>query len=148
MNQQVNAYSAHQQVNIDSREVDKRALLSCASRLEEAKKDGGKDMKKYQDAVRHNQHLWTMFQVAIADPASPMNHNLKLTLLRLSGYVDKVSFRIITEFMPEKLDSLININKIIAAGLAKSQAQSPAMTAHTQLPVSQSAEPVAVRIST
>jgi len=121
--EKINAYSTHQQTQIDGREIDKRALLNCASRLKVALDDGGKDMKLYADAIRHNQHLWTIFQVSLADPANELPRDLKLTLLRLSGYVDRVSFRAVTEYMPQLLNSLIDINRMLATGLAKKNAQ-------------------------
>ena len=117
--QQANAYHSHQQVQMDGREIYKRALLNCASRLKDALEDGGKDMSLYQAAVRHNQHLWTLFQVALTDSSNALPPELKITLLRLSGYVDRVSFRIICEFVPQMLQSLIDINRTLAAGLAK-----------------------------
>jgi flagellar protein FlaF len=119
----VNAYGTHQQVQMDGREIDKRALLNCASRLKIALDDGGKDMNLYREAIRHNQHLWTIFQVALADPSNELPTPLKLTLLRLSGYVDRVSFRMVTEFMPQMLNSLIDTNRMLATGLAKKPPQ-------------------------
>lgn len=146
MNQQVNAYKAHQQIQIDGREIDKRALLNCANRLKEALDDGGKNMGLYQDAIRHNQHLWTLFQIALVDPENPITNDLRMALLRLSGYVDRVSFRAITEFLPEKIESLININRVIAVGLAKKpagQAEAP-----VQMVAPQTDTPVVLNIST
>jgi flagellar biosynthesis activator protein FlaF len=120
--QKVNAYSnQQQQTEMDGREIDKRALLNCAARLKSALDDGGKDMKLYQAALRHNQHLWTIFQVALTDPSNALPRDLKMTLLRLSSYVDRVSFRAISEFMPQILNSLIDIDRALAAGLAKQQ---------------------------
>jgi flagellar biosynthesis regulator FlaF len=131
--EKVGAYGAHQQVQIDGREIDKRALLNCANRLRTALDDDGKDMNLYAAAIRHNQHLWTIFQVALADPANELPRDLKMTLLRLSGYIDRVSFRAITAFAPQLLNSLIDINRALAAGLAKKpqtqQAQGPAANA-------------------
>jgi flagellar protein FlaF len=132
----VNAYKNHQQVELDGREIDKRALLNCASKLKIALDDGGKDMKLYQEAIRHNQHLWTLFQVALTEPSNPLSQDLKLTLLRLSGYIDRVSFRAITEFLPDMINSLIDINRTIAVGLAKKPQQGQAQT---QNPVAQGA---------
>jgi flagellar protein FlaF len=118
----VGSYAPHQRQNEDGRETDKRALLSCARRLQEALDDGGKDMKAYADAIRHNQHLWTVFQVALCDPANELPKSLKVTLLNLSRYVDRTSFRAISEYMPQLLNSLIEINRIIAGGLSKQPA--------------------------
>jgi flagellar protein FlaF len=128
----VNVYAGHQQVQMDGREIDKRALLNCASRLKSALDNGGQDMGLYQEAVRHNQHLWTIFQVALADQGNTLPVDLKMNLLRLSGYVDRTSFRMIHEFSSQLLNSLIDINRIIAAGLNKKVApQEGAATAVT-----------------
>jgi len=116
------AYATHQRQDEDGRETDKRALLSCAGRLKAALDDAGKDMQSYAEAIRHNQRLWTIFQVALCDPENPLPRDLKVTLLNLSRYIDKVSFRAIAAFTPQLLTSLIDINRIIAAGLNKKPA--------------------------
>src|ERR1700733_9283286 len=121
--EKLGAYKTHQHVNeADGREIDKRALLSCASRLREAFDTGGSDMKVYAEAIRHNQRLWTLFQVALCDPENPLPRDLKLTLLNLSRYVDRVSFRAIAAFTPQLLTSLIEINRAIATGITKKTA--------------------------
>lgn len=119
--EKLGAYSSHQRQDEDGRETDKRALLICANKLNEALMDGGKDMAAYAEAIRQNQRLWTIFQVALCDPENQLPQDLKLRLLSLSRYVDRVSFRAITEFMPQLLNSMIDINRIIAAGLNKKQ---------------------------
>ena len=117
--EKLGVYAAHQDSEIDGREIDKRALLSCASRLREALDKGASDMKTYCDAIRHNQRLWTMFQVALCDPENLLPRDLKMTLLSLSRYIDRISFNAVTAFAPQLLTSLIEINRTIAAGLAK-----------------------------
>jgi flagellar protein FlaF len=122
--EQYGAYAANVPAptdDLDGRDIDRRALMNCASRLNVALSDGGKDMKEYADALRHNQKLWTIFQVALCDQENPLPRDLKMTLLSLSRYVDKVSFRALMEFSPQLLNSLIDINKTIAVGLAKKQ---------------------------
>ena len=117
--EKVNAYKSNQQVRMDGREIDMRALLNCANRLKIALDNDGKDIKLYQDALRHNQHLWTIFQVALTDPSNELTTDLKLTLLRLSGFVDQVTFKNICAFSSQALNTLIDLNRSIAAGLAK-----------------------------
>lgn len=112
------AYSTHQRTQENSRETDARALLSCACRLQEALDAGEKDFIGYGNAVRHNQRLWTIFQVALCDPDNPLPRELKVTLLNLSRYVDRTSLRAMAAFAPELLKSLIDINRNIAAGLS------------------------------
>lgn len=132
----VGAYSANQQVaEQDGREIDKRALLNCASRLKAALDDGGNDMVAYTTAIRLNQRLWTVFQVALCDPENLLPRDLKITLLNLSRYVDKVSFRAITAFDAQLLNSMIDINRTIAAGLNKQpETQKPQQQQHAVPP--------------
>lgn len=118
----------------DGREIDRRALMSCAARLNIALNDEGKDMQAYADALRHNQRLWTLFQVALCDPDNPLPRDLKVTLLNLSRYVDRVSFRAITAFAPQLLNSLIDINRTIAVGLAKKAATASAPAPRVETP--------------
>jgi len=127
----VNTYGKNQKLKAEaapsgnSRDTDARALLACARRLDDVKNIMDDDsrakenMKIYNEAIRHNQRLWTIFQVALSDSQNPLPENLKLILLNLSRYVDRTSFRAIGKYVPELIDSLININRIIAAGLSK-----------------------------
>lgn len=132
--EKLGAYDAHQRQDEDVREIDKRALLACASRMKAAIDGGGKDMNAYADAIRHNQRLWTIFQVALCDPDNQLPKDLKVTLLNLSRYVDKVSFQAITGFAPELLANLIDINRRIADGLAKNPGAAQAPPQHLAPP--------------
>ncbi|MBV8060942.1 MAG: hypothetical protein JO126_09290 [Alphaproteobacteria bacterium] len=117
---QLGAYGQNQKQNPNNqRDTDKMALLRCASKMREALDKGPSDMKGYVEAIQLNQRLWTIFQVALADPANPLSIELKNILLNLSRYVDKTSFRVITEFKPDLVESLISINRSLASGLAK-----------------------------
>jgi len=130
--QKVNAYGKNmnvppQNISSDSREIDARALLTCAARLNGAKElmegdqKSKENMKIYGDAVRNNQRLWTIFQVALTDPENSLPMPLKINLMTLGRYVDKTSFAAVGKYAPKLIDSLININRIIASGLTKKQ---------------------------
>src|ERR1700753_1201721 len=108
------AYKTHQRGQESDREIEARALLTCASQLAAAAQGQGKDKKFYSDAIRSNQRLWTIFQVALCDPTNPLPVELKNILLNLSCYVDKISFRALNEFKPPLLVNLIEINRSIA----------------------------------
>ena len=111
------AYATHQRQHLTDREIEARALLSCARLLEEARSSGNR--QTYADALQRNQRLWTIFQVAMCDPTNPLPNEIKSLLLSLSRYVDKVSFSAAAQFNPSMLGSLIDINRRIAAGLSK-----------------------------
>jgi len=142
----VNAYNRNRIAAIEptgnSRDTDARALLSCAARIDEAKRKLMAEpksrtcLKDYNDALRQNQRLWTIFQVALTDAQNPLPDNLKLILLNLSRYVDKTSFRAIGKYTPDLADSLITINRTIAAGLSKPAPQNAQGTQQTAPPPS------------
>lgn len=116
-NQKTDAYKSAQRETESVRETEARALLSCANRLAKAQ-DPANGMECYIDAIGHNQQLWTIFQVTLCDPQNPLPRDLKITLLNLSRFVDKVSLRARAEYNPGLLTSLIDINRQIAAGLS------------------------------
>lgn len=116
-NQIHNVYTGHQRADETVRETEARALLSCANRLESARR-AESAMDDYIDAIKHNQQLWTIFQVALCEPSNPLPRDLKVLLLNISRYIDKVSFRALSEYNPDLLRSLVDIDRIIAAGLS------------------------------
>ncbi|MDD3181247.1 MAG: flagellar biosynthesis regulator FlaF [Alphaproteobacteria bacterium] len=130
----VAAYSTHQRQDETVRETEAHALLSCASRLETARQpDCSKEF--FTDALHHNQQLWTLFQACLCDPENPLPRDLKTLLLNLSCYVDKVTFRAMSERNTDLLSGLISINRTIAAGLRqKPEGQTEPATAAPVVP--------------
>ncbi len=115
--EKVKAYSTQQATPESDREIDARALLSCAALMEQARNTGKSDRALYFESIRRNQRLWTIFQVSLCDPENQLPRDLKITLLNLSRYIDKVSLRIMAEHNLGLLAELIKINRNIAAGL-------------------------------
>lgn len=116
-NEVLQVYSQHQRGEETVRETEARALLSCASRLEKARRPDS-NMEDYAAAIKHNQQLWTIFQVCLCEPDNALPRDLKILLLNISNYIDKASFRLIADYKPDGLKSLIDINRHIAAGLS------------------------------
>ena len=119
-----------------SREIDARALSACARKLDDAKilMEANARLKEnvqiLGEALRYNQQLWTIFQVALMDAENPLPQDLKTTLLNLSRYIDKTSLDVARKYSQPLVDSLININRRIAAGLS----QQPTGAAYTPPP--------------
>jgi flagellar protein FlaF len=123
MNTQLhNAYQTHQRGDETVRETEAHALLSCASKLELARQEGS-SREAFTEALQHNQRLWSIFQVCLCDPENELPKDLKVLLLNLSNYVDKVTFRALAEGNRTLLRSLININRTLAGGLSKNPTQ-------------------------
>jgi len=127
-----NSYTVHQRNDETVRETEAHALLSCASRLEAVcRPDCSRE--EFVDAIRHNQHLWTLFQVTLCEPDNMLPGELKALLLNISRYVDKASFNAIGDGNPGVLKGLISINRTIAAGL-RTKSQEAAATSPTAPP--------------
>lgn len=91
-------------------------LIQAAKRLDDAARYLD-DKEGLLAAVRVNWKLWTIIQADILDDASPLPFEVRQSLLNLSNFIDKHTVGIITTPDAAKLDSLVEINKNIAAGL-------------------------------
>jgi len=125
---QISAYTGNQKEGASQRAIEAHALLSCAAKLRQAQEPETDDAL-YAEIVRHNQRLWTIFQVSLCEEDNQLPRDLKITLLNLSRFVDKISIRALVEKNPSLLTSLIDINRNIAAGLSITpEMASPAST--------------------
>ena len=66
-------------------------------------------------ALNYNQRIWTVLQ-AFAAEENALPDQIKANLISLSIFVDKQTYKALSENDPKKLDVLININRQIAAG--------------------------------
>ena len=66
-------------------------------------------------ALNYNQRVWTVLQAFAAEENS-LPDQIRANLISLSIFVDKQTYKALSENDPRKLDVLININRQIAAG--------------------------------
>lgn len=133
--EQYGAYKAQQGDQETPRETEARALLGCARRLEAVNRSEA-ERDEYVNAIKTNQQLWTLFQVTLCEQENPLPKDLKTTLLNLSIYVDKTSFQLLTEYNASEMQSLIDININLAAGLSVKQRAATYASAETDVPAS------------
>lgn len=69
------------------------------------------------DAVRLNWRLWTIFQAELLDPDSTVPMDIRTNLLSLAQYIDKHTVDFLAKPTPDKIDTLVNINRELATGL-------------------------------
>jgi flagellar protein FlaF len=115
-NEQHGAYNTQQRHNESTRDVEARALLASASKLEEARKPGT-PLPFYTNALQKNQRLWMIFYVALCDAENSLPLELKRNLLNLCNFINKHSLRALPKYQPDLLKTLIDINRRVAAGL-------------------------------
>jgi len=119
----IDAYEAAGKASGSNRELEAAALFKAARKLEAVRRDWDSTdrAENLQEALRHNQHLWTFFQSELSVPDHEMLTPLRVNLLRLSGFVDRRTFEIMSARQPDpdQLQVLIDINRNIAAGLTE-----------------------------
>lgn len=145
-NQPHDAYKVHQRSDETIRETEAHALLSCANKMEDARNEDV-SREDYVAALRHNQRLWTVFQVALCEPDNKLPKDLKVVLLNLSRYIDKVTFRALQEDNRNIIRSLVNINRTIAKGLNKKEAaEKKAAEAAAKPPEGEAPKPISTSV--
>lgn len=126
----LDAYEAAGKAASSNRELEAAALFKAARKLEAVRREWDSPDRgdSLQAALRYNQHLWTFFQSELSMPDHEMLTDVRVNLLRLSSFVDRRTFEIMSaqEPDPDQLQVLIDINRNIAAGL--SEKPSGAMT--------------------
>jgi len=101
----------------DPRDTESWALTEAARRLIDARRSPD-NKKALRDALILNQKLWTIFQSAISEDDCPLPKDLRENLAALSILVDRETTARLIDQDPEKLDTLIEVNRNVASGLA------------------------------
>jgi flagellar biosynthesis activator protein FlaF len=114
------SYETNQKATDSGRDLEAAALFKAARMLEAARErsERGSAARQLQDALRHNLRLWTLFQAELARPDHGLPVDLRADLLRLSTFIDRRTFELMTSPAPDKVQALIDINRHIALGLA------------------------------
>lgn len=121
----VNAYDQAQRDMSTGRAAEARALTRCAMALNDAM--ASKDPNGLYEAVRLNYQLWLLFYSAIEKNQVDLPQPVRNNVLALASYVVNSSTRAFAGEV-KVLETLININRNIAAGLMETPPGSVAPT--------------------
>ena len=117
------------------------ALVEAARRMAVAIESGHLDQpevrKATRDALRLNWRLWTIFQTELSADTSPVPIEIRENMLSIANFVDSHTVQTMAEPTPERISTLIEINRNIATGLLESlqtklQAEESARAATSQ----------------
>ena len=113
------AYKTVDKTTMSGRETEARVLTHAALKLKDCRDNWDAEDRddKLDEALKYTQRIWSVFQGELAKPDNPLPRQLKIDLLRLSSFIDKRIFETMSYPSPEKLTTVININRNIAAGL-------------------------------
>ena len=118
-NNPIGAYESVEKATLEGRGLEAHVLSLSASMLADLRDhwDVPDRDARLDEVLRHNQKVWSFFQVEISQPDNPMPPEIKSNILALSVFIDKRTFEVMAYPEKEKLDILIAINRNLAAGL-------------------------------
>jgi flagellar biosynthesis activator protein FlaF len=117
MHSAAQAYGSVARKIASPRELEADLLLKAAARLQSIH-DGWDATKSDLDAaLLYNRKLWSIFLTSVTEPDSPLPPDVRQNIANLGLFVMAQTMKVASEPAPERLRSLININREIAAGL-------------------------------
>jgi flagellar protein FlaF len=99
------------------REFEAALLLEAALRLQDVQSRWDSARDKVDEALLYNRNLWRLFLASIADSAPPLPLEIRQNIANLGLFVTHQTLAIASDPRPERLTSLIGINRELAAGL-------------------------------
>jgi flagellar protein FlaF len=118
MSHAAQAYARTSQTTAAPREIEAQALLKAARQLQEVQANWtGPDQKMYK-ALLFNRRLWSIFLSAVEDNDNPNSLEVRQNIANIGVFVIKQTIEMQMDPDPAKLQSLIDINCNIAAGLS------------------------------
>ncbi len=93
-------------------------LLKAAARLQAVKDDwGGDSPVTLDEALSYNRRLWTILATSVTSNDNPLPIEIKQNLGSLGAFILKHTLDVMTNPSPDRLTTLIQINRNIAQGL-------------------------------
>ena len=99
------------------RELEANLLLQAAARLQTIYDGWEQHRSRLDDALLYNRKLWSVFLSEVTDGANPLPREVRQNVANLGLIVMNHTVAVLSDPRPEKLGSLININRELAAGL-------------------------------
>ncbi len=111
------AYGKVARETVGQRALEADLLLKAAARLQAVHDAWDAKRAELDLALRYNRRLWSIFLAAVTSPDNPLPVEIRQNIANLGLFVANHTMTIMMSPQPEKLDSLININRQLAAGL-------------------------------
>ncbi|TYC48615.1 flagellar biosynthesis regulator FlaF [Rhodobacterales bacterium] len=116
--QAAQAYQKASQVTVSPRELEANLLMKAAARLQLIKDEWEESsLAEKDDALTYNRKLWTVLVTSATGAESELPQEIKNNMASLGLFIFKQTMTIMTTDDPEKLGSMISINRAIAEGL-------------------------------
>ena len=111
------AYKNVSRQTSNPRELEASLLLQAAARLQTVHDSWDNNRSQLDDALLYNRKLWSVFMSEATDAANPLPKDVRQNVANLGLFVMNHTVAVLNDPRPEQLDSLIKINRDLAAGL-------------------------------
>jgi flagellar protein FlaF len=92
-------------------------LLQAAAQLQSVHDRWDDSKTELDEALRYNRKLWSVFLCEVTDGNNPMPKDVRQNVANLGLFVLNHTVTVMNDPRPERLNSLIKINRELAAGL-------------------------------
>jgi flagellar biosynthesis activator protein FlaF len=117
MRPSVQTYSKVANQTATQRDLEANLLLKAASQLQAVRDNWDRTRGDLDNALQYNRTLWTIFFSAVTKDDNPLPPHIRENVANLGLFVFKHTLAVLADPRPERLGSLININRELATGL-------------------------------
>lgn len=117
MSSAAQAYARTAQATSSPRELEAHLLMKAASKLQAVAANWPASQGELDPALLYNRRLWTIFVAAMQEPDRPVPDAVRQNIMNLGIFVFKQIYETQLKPGPERLRSMIEINRNLAAGL-------------------------------
>jgi flagellar biosynthesis activator protein FlaF len=117
MNNPAQAYARTAQQTLQGRDLEAHVLLKSAARLQGIRDNWDARRDDLEAALLANRKIWTIFVSSMSAEDCQMPAMIRSNIINLGMFIFNRSIQLAVEPRPQQLDSLIDINRNIAAGL-------------------------------
>ena len=111
------AYKNVSRQTASPRDLEANLLLQAAARLQSVHDTWDKDRAQLDEALLYNRKLWSVFLSEATDGNNPLPKDVRQNVANLGLFVLNHTVALLSDPRPEQLNSLIVINREVAAGL-------------------------------
>ena len=112
-----NPYMTTESSAMPQNELEARALIRTASRLNGIKERWPVSTNELNEALDLNRKLWTILVTGATEENNPLPLEIKQNIFNLAHFIFKHTFAVMAKPSAQSLEILININMNIARGL-------------------------------
>lgn len=111
------AYAKTAKTTAGPRDLEASLLIQAANKLQAIMNGTVTDTSEMRDAVRYNRKLWTILSTSATAAENPLPPQIKQNIGNIALFVLPQCVELELNPVPQRLGSLININRELAAGL-------------------------------